>query len=245
MTGFARAKWMPRVLMRIYAGVVVVIRRNRCLFRLLFGFWPPTVCKGQLWDWTTIQLRRAMARRVASGASLLDMGTGPVAVLGIWASRERGCAVLAVDHVAEVVKGAGSAVRLAGAPVKVLESSLFQAVDGLFDVIVFNAPYIDEKSGVRLGLLDSDLARKRWGGGEDGLETVERFLADAHRHLAAGGEILLGVNLFYVLDSMVRERIEVKGWRLARVWTNRMTRAAVYALRPAVEEAQRPVPLHG
>jgi len=60
-----------------------------------------------------------------------------------------------------------------------LNSNLFQRIDGKFDIILFNAPYLP-------GHEDSI-----WSGGEKGREVIARFLKKAGDHLEANGTIFL------------------------------------------------------
>lgn len=232
MSRFVPARHMPHSLMRIYLYAVNMLRRNRMVFRMLFGYAPLPDIEGHLWDWTTLVLRRALRRHVRPGARFLDMGTGPAAVLGIYARNTlRAGQVCSADHIPEIVTSALRSADRAHADIAVCESSLFGSVAGAYDVIAFNAPYIDAGSGARLGLLNSDSARLRWCGGADGLETVDRFLETAHTSLAPGGLLLLGVNLFYVPHPAIEEKAKQYQWDIVHVIRNRWTKAAVYALR--------------
>ncbi len=225
------ASWIPRFAMQIYSSIFTTIRHNRSLFCALFGFPPLSDVDGPLWDWTTLVLRLALRRCFRPGARLLDMGTGPVAVLGIYARNTLHYGhVCAVDHIKEIVTRAGRSARLAHADIEVRESSLFESVAGYYEIIAFNAPYIDATSGARLGLLNSETAKQRWCGGKYGLETINHFLSSAADFLAAGGLVLLGVNHFYVQRNTIAERAKRYRWSIVWVIRNRWTRAAVYAL---------------
>lgn len=232
---------MPRVAYRAYATAASMVRQNHFLFRQLFGFAPPPEMRGLLWDWTTILLRRALRGQLKPGGAFLDMGTGPIAVLGIYARQTlRSSRVCAVDHVPAVLQCARRAATFASADIEVVQSSLFSEVRGKFDLIAFNPPYIDETSGARLSILDSELAYQRSCGGADGMETLNRFLATAHEFLSPGGEILLGVNRFYVSEAAVRESVQRTGSLVKRTWMNHATRAAVFLLRPQTDDAASP-----
>ena len=227
------ARRMPPLAMRLYSTAAGMVRRNHFVFRRLFGFAPPPEMRGQLWDWTTLLLRRALHERLKPGAVFLDMGTGPAAVLAIYARQSLGPGrVCAVDYVPAVLERARRTAAFARADIEVVPSSLFSEVRGEFDVIAFNAPYIDEASGARFSILDSDSAYQRWCGGADGMETIRRFLATAHEFLTPFGEILLGVNRFYVSDAAIRESAQQTGSLIERTWSNRATRAAVFLMRP-------------
>lgn len=69
--------------------------------------------------------------------------------------------------------------------IEFLVSDLFENVEGSFDLVVFNAPYLppsQEYEGPE---------SEQWSGGEDGVEILERFSKDVADYLAEGGEILL------------------------------------------------------
>jgi release factor glutamine methyltransferase len=60
-------------------------------------------------------------------------------------------------------------------------SDLFADVPGLYDTIIFNAPYLPWEPGLPRTIV----------GGKKGWETAERFLKQAKEHLAPKGQILL------------------------------------------------------
>jgi methylase of polypeptide subunit release factors len=224
----------PRALHRIYAGAIGVLRSSPVIYRLRFGHWPASEAQGQLWDWTTLALVAAMRRHVQPGATLLDMGTGPAGVLAIYAQLQLGCArALAVDHLAELLPSARATAARAGAAVEFAHSALFSSVQGRFDVIVFNAPYIPVGEGRDLGALRHSIDEQRWSGGLSGLETIERFLREAPDHLTPAGFILLGVNHFYLEATAVRRTFANAGLRELGATPHSLTRACAYLLRPA------------
>ncbi len=105
---------------------------------------------------------------------VLDMGTGT----GVQAEEAAKTAdVVAVDIDPEALK---IAKRLTN--VKVIKSDLFSNVEGEFDAIISNAPYLptDKKH--------PDVALD---GGKHGYEWIWRFLEGSRKHLAAGGRIVL------------------------------------------------------
>jgi release factor glutamine methyltransferase len=228
-----RATSVPHVLHRAYAGAAGVLRSNRAVYRLLFGHWPARQVKGQLWDWTTLALASALRHRVQPGASVLDMGTGPAGVLAVYAKHRLRCGrVFGVDYLPEFLPSAAATAERCGVAVEFASSALFSSVQGRFDLIVFNAPYIPVGQGRSLGALRRTVDEKRWSGGVTGLETIERFLRNAPDHLTSPGCIVLGVNHFYLSPDAVRNAFVAAG--LAELGTVRhpFTRACAYVLRP-------------
>jgi release factor glutamine methyltransferase len=67
------------------------------------------------------------------------------------------------------------------AKIEFVESDLFENVEGKFDWIIFNAPYLPAEGF-------DDLS---WEGGIQGKEIILRFLEDAPNFLSRGGSILL------------------------------------------------------
>jgi release factor glutamine methyltransferase len=86
-----------------------------------------------------------------------------------------------------------NAVRLELDRVKVLRSDLFEKIQGSFDLIVSNLPYIPSREIPALSRevrCDPLLALD---GGADGLDLVRRFLVEAKPHLASAARIALEV----------------------------------------------------
>lgn len=65
------------------------------------------------------------------------------------------------------------------------ESDMFENVDGLFDVIIFNPPYLPSEE-FQSGAYDAC-----WDGGKDGRETSDRFIDALSGHLEKKGTVYL------------------------------------------------------
>ena len=66
-----------------------------------------------------------------------------------------------------------------------IQSDMFEKVQGNFDVIAFNPPYLPSEGS------STSWIEKSWSGGEEGSETATRFIESAWRHLSPGGSIYL------------------------------------------------------
>jgi release factor glutamine methyltransferase len=112
------------------------------------------------------------------GKKCLDMGTGS----GFLAEKmlEQGARkVHAVDVNPEAVEKASG--RLEGyEEAEVYRSDLFSEVDGKFDLIVFNPPYLPAEEQ-EIG--DEEI----WSGGEEGVEVLEEFLEAVENFLSEEG----------------------------------------------------------
>jgi len=122
-------------------------------------------------------------RRLVHG-EVLDMGTGSGIQAVEAAVKPEVSRVVAVDVSPAAVEAAKRRAESGGVVGKIefIRSDLFENVEGVFDWIVFNPPYLPSEG-------DADEAS--WAGGETGAETVRRFLHDAHSHLKKRGSVLM------------------------------------------------------
>jgi len=128
-------------------------------------------------------LLQACVEKLASG-TVLDMGTGSGIQAVTAAAKDNVVRVVAVDINPEALETTKRRAAETGVLDKLtlIQSDLFERVEGRFDWILFNAPYLPSEAG---------LEDPTWAGGERGAEVTERFLAAAHDHLQPGGSILL------------------------------------------------------
>lgn len=143
------------------------------------------------------RLSRELRARPQPDWRLLDMGTGS-GVIGLSLAAdldEHGPRVDLADLSPDALALAGenrARLGLDADRVRLVESDLFSAIDGPYDLIVANLPYIPESERTALSRevrRDPDLAL--FGGGEAGTDTMERFLADCAAHLKPGGKVAM------------------------------------------------------
>jgi len=146
---------------------------------------------------------------VTRGARVLELGTGSgaIAVAAALQAGEEG-RVVATDISPLAVKCAKETVRLNGVEdrVEVLLGELFEPVAGrLFDVVLFNPPYLARRAG--------NLMEMAWCAGPR-CELVERFLAGVKDFLAPEGVVQVlfssAAPLRMVLDMMKRHGFGVR-----------------------------------
>ncbi|MFO7794252.1 MAG: HemK2/MTQ2 family protein methyltransferase [Candidatus Nanohaloarchaea archaeon] len=111
------------------------------------------------------------------GKKVLDMGTGS----GILAKTmlDQGAEVTAVDINSEASDQVPEEIRF-------IESDLFENVEGKFDLIVFNPPYLPGEEEIE--------GSETWKGGKKGIEVTERFLEEASNYLNRDGKVLTMVS---------------------------------------------------
>ena len=129
---------------------------------------------------------------VEADGRMLDMGAG-TGIVGLHAA-VAGADVAAVDVDARAVENVRCNAIGNGLDLEVVQSDLFADVDGHFDRIMFNPPYLPAEDG--------DV---RWDGGPGGVAVARRFLDEATGHLEKKGRIYLLLSTRGDVSGLLRE----------------------------------------
>ena len=121
---------------------------------------------------------------VRPGEKVLEVGCGS-GVVSIHCAKN-GCDVVAGDINPCAVALAEENAEANGVCIDVRETDVYSNIDGRFDTVLFNLPYlpVDEE-----GLL-----AKAWSGGPDGLGPLPELLSGAADHLLPGGRVVIVVS---------------------------------------------------
>jgi len=205
------------------------IRKNSYITKILFGV---KIGGGQRihWDFTTLALKKCLLKQVQPGNDVLEVGTGPYAILSILVAKRLECNILACDINEMYVAKARKTVELNGVRVEVVRSDLFSGISEKFDIIFFNSVYIPRAIGPRIGVdrwheVDTD-----WCGGDIGTEVIERFLKDAPPHLKENGKILLGYNPKYLVEELVVSLCKEYNYQITKRYFSACNPSLVYVL---------------
>lgn len=176
-------------------------------------------------------LKHCLLQRIRPGHQILEVGTGPYAILSIFLAKRVACNIVACDIGDTYVMNARKTIELNDVSVKVVNSNLFESISGRFDIVFFNSVYIPRSTGTRLGIDKLHDRESDWCGGEMGTEVIEKFLKDAPSHLKEGGEILLGFNIKYLRADLVVRLCENHGYYIQAHCTTLLNPSRVIVMR--------------
>ncbi|MGC8995220.1 MAG: HemK2/MTQ2 family protein methyltransferase [Thermoplasmata archaeon] len=118
---------------------------------------------------------------------ILEMGAGK-GVISIYLYK-KGYDVTAVDIDEESI----NYIKREVYGIKAFRSNLFENLDGKYDTIIFNPPYLP-------GDYDEDITIY---GGENGSEIIKKFLSEAYNFLSEEGSIYIVMSSFNDIDNII------------------------------------------
>lgn len=160
-------------------------------------------------------------KELHDGMRVLDMCTGSGCILLSLLHYSNDCEGLGVDLSAEALEVAGRNVLKVLTPEKAehahfLQSDLFEKVEGKFEIIVSNPPYIASAEVEKLmpEVRDHE-PRMALDGTEDGLHFYRRIIEEAGKHLVSSGMLFLEIG--YDQGQAVSELMRTEGYREVQV----------------------------
>lgn len=155
--------------------------------------------------------------RLHDGMRILDMCTGSGCILLSLLKYSNGCEGVGVDLSDKALLLAGQNAKRLGLSPVFQKSDLFDEVEGRFDLIVANPPYIPTKViETLMEEVREHEPSEALDGGEDGLTFYRRIIEDAGCHLYRGGGLLLEIGfdqakaVSELLDAAGYAEIEIK-----------------------------------
>ncbi len=170
---------------------------------------------------------------------VIDLGTGSGAIALALQHQRALASVSAVDASAQALAVAQANAQRLQLPVQFIHSHWLSAVQGTFDLIVSNPPYIRADDPHLAALTHEPL--QALASGADGLDDIRTLIAQAPAHLKPGGWLLLEHG--YDQAEAVRALLSQAGWQNVQ---SRQDLAGIErcsgAQRPSNTPAHRPLP---
>ncbi|MFP4038467.1 MAG: HemK2/MTQ2 family protein methyltransferase [Candidatus Nanohaloarchaea archaeon] len=163
----------------------------------------------------TYLLKKAVEDRDLKGLKVLEIGTGSGLIAET--ALENGADVTATDINPEALKQLPEEVEG-------IESDLFENVEGRFDLILFNPPYLPGEESEA-----SMKGSETWFGGESGVDVLEDFLNSCGSYLNNEGEA------FLVMSSLSKFEEVVEKFGLEKISEKKLFFERLYLMRYCVE----------
>ncbi len=147
------------------------------------------------------------------GKNALEVGCGS-GLLSI-VMVKKGAIVTAADVNHNAIKATEINAAKNGVSIKIVLSDLFAKVNGQFDIIIFNPPYLPDD------ILREDNIERQWSGGPAGRAVIEKFIKNAKKYLAPGGKIII------CISSLTDEKEVTKMFHNAGMTSNVIARQKI------------------
>ncbi|MFM1534488.1 peptide chain release factor N(5)-glutamine methyltransferase [Helcococcus ovis] len=149
------------------------------------------------------------------GKSILDIGTGSGAIAISIDLESSNCNVYASDISVDALDVAKKNAAKFNSNVKFIESDLFQNIDGKFDIIVSNPPYLSEEEYDKVDEIIYYEPKNAFVGGEKGFEIYEKIIKDASKYLNENGKIFFEIG--YMQAEIVRDLLLNHGYNNIKI----------------------------
>ena len=146
---------------------------------------------------TELLMELVLKEPLPESPRILDVGTGTGVIALCLAAELPAADVTAVDVSPEALALARENAELLGLTgrVRFVQSDLLEAVDGAFDLIIANLPYIPGGDIADLSREVRHDPRLALDGGPVGTEVIERLMDQARSHLKPGGRLVLEIGI--------------------------------------------------
>lgn len=178
------------------------------------------------WDLTTLVLKKELNQNKEKN-KYLDMGCGQFAILGQYYKKISTLSdVTSVDIYEKFIENSIQNSTLNKNDIKVKRSNLFSNLDGKYDLITFNPPYVPSSKN------ENNLEYPNIRYSElDGIKTAKDFLIEAKSFLNSDGKILLGINTFYVSKEICLDVIKGSNYKIEKITKMKFNTSVVYRIR--------------
>jgi HemK-related putative methylase len=208
---------------------------SRILTQMIFNvdICPNDDCNCPYWDLTTLMLKKTLNKYVKNQHRVLEIGTGPFALLSIYIAKKKIINITAAEINPSFINNAKKNLLKNNVTIDLINSDLFSKTDGSFDIVFFNPPYVplpwmlkNHKEIITESVLD-----QVWNGGEEGCDTITRFLEDVPKFIHGDSIVLLGVNSLFVDTLKMVKLINSANLRLVSIVSSIANPSKVYIIK--------------
>jgi len=212
----------------IIVKLSIPVFKNRLLTYSLFRIrFLPLQEGDHYYDLTTIVLIRVLKKHLNPGNTVLDMGTGAFAVVGLSLWKQIGCQVIHADVDESLLKKAQANIDYNHANTQAIQSDFFSNIENKFDYIAFNPPYVPIEEGENINLPDSN--RIQWDGGVTGTSVIEGFLEE-FKAIKSPAKVFMGVNRWHIPEKKISALAKQKNIMITSIHKPFILPANIYIL---------------
>lgn len=160
-----------------------------------------------------------LAENEGATLSVLDIGTGSGAIATALKVSQPDWHLTASDISRDALNLAQENAQANGADISFLESDVFDQIEGQFDIIVSNPPYISEEDKEEVGLnVWHSEPHSALFAAEDGLAVYRRIVEEASAYLTPSGKLYfeIGYKQGQALSAILRENFPQKRVRVLK-----------------------------
>tara|TARA_B100000902_G_scaffold148005_1_gene144846 strand:- start:20 stop:667 length:648 start_codon:yes stop_codon:yes gene_type:complete len=211
---------------KIYFILLSLVRSSKFFTQFIWGIKIDTKLHDTFWDLTTLVLKKELSQMKLK-KSYLDMGCGQFAILGQFFKKINSSSdVTSIDIYEKFVENSLNNSKLNKTNIQIKKSNLFSNIDEKFDLISFNPPYVPSSQKKD----ELEFPNIRYSE-DEGLKTTRDFLTESKNYLTADGEILLGINTFYVPQIHCNKLISETGFKIVNITKMKFNTSIVFRLK--------------
>ena len=208
---------------KIYLFFLNLIRSSKVATYLIWGLKINKYYHSTFWDLTSLVIKKEL--NFIKKKKYLDMGCGQFAILGQYYKKKKlDSIVISVDIYEDFVNNSLENSKNNKNKIEIFQSDLFENINGKFDLISFNPPYVPKEENDKIQYF-----KTRYGG-KDGTEIMSLFLEQAKNFLLPDGKIILGVNSFYVSKEKCLNLIKKYGYEVKKITKIFLNTSIVFVL---------------
>jgi release factor glutamine methyltransferase len=188
------------------------------------------------WDFTSLLLKKALNIFVQDNQRILEIGTGPLALLSTYIAKKKNLDITAVDINPLFIENAAKTAKRNGVSITLVQSDLFSNVTGQFDIVFFNPPYVPTGYVLQYAkeLYTDSIFNQVWNGGENGYDTITRFLQEVSSSLHRASISLLGVSTIFIDQIRMKKLIQNVNLQLVTILSSIGNPSRIYVMKKRI-----------